>query len=97
MKKISLNLEDLGVQSFETTSSMATERGTVQGHADTVEQADSCAATWCGGSQCDTNACASVNVLYCPSAQYTDCNCNWDGSGRPTDIMDPWWNASNCS
>ena len=94
MKKFSLNLDDLGVQSFETTSSMDTERGTVQGHEESG--AESCAATWCGGA-CDTNACPSVNVLYCPSAQYTDCVCNWDGSGRPTDIMDPWWNASNCS
>jgi len=95
MKKFSLNVEDLGVQSFETTSSTATERGTVQGHADSG--ADSCAVTWCGDWQCETGNCPSVNVLNCPSAQYTDCNCGGGGGGRPSDIMDAWWNVSNCS
>lgn len=96
MKKFSLNLDDLGVQSFETTSSMATERGTVQGHADT--EADSCAVTQCGDWQCETNHCPSVNVLNCPSALYTDCNCgSWGGGGRATDVDEYGYISPNCS
>ncbi len=96
MKKMSLNLDDLGVQSFETTSSMATERGTVQGREDSG--ADSCAATWCGDWACDTNHCPWVNVLNCPSALYTDCNCgSYGGGGRATDVDEYGYISPNCS
>ena len=103
MKKISLNFEDLGVQSFETTpSSLAGQRGTVHGRAETWEQANSCHATFCacgggttGDFQCDTDACPSVNVINCVSALMTDC-CN-GGGGRATDYDDYGWIKGNCT
>lgn len=103
MNKISLKLEDLGVQSFETTpSSLAAQRGTVHGHAETWEQAASCAATFCncgGGTtgtfECDSDACPSVNVMNCISALMTDC-CNGSNS-RATDYDDYGWIKANCT
>ncbi len=54
MKKIKLNLDDLQVQSFDTTPvGGAAARGTVHGHGDT-NQVGSCT---CGGDTCAGGAC----------------------------------------
>lgn len=56
MKK--LKLEDLAVTSFETTSAVAGERGTVQGHAPPASR------------QCPIQ---TYNVDLCGDTQYFDC------------------------
>ena len=101
--KIHLNLEDLGVQSFDTTPESSAGRGTVFGRAGTWEPVDSCHATYCGDCEAtnpdvdcggDNSAqCDSVNIANCASAYYTDC-CGGSGD-RPTD---EWgWEVGNCT
>lgn len=61
MKKISLNLESLRVESFETTSRAADERGTVRGNAlsETTCQQVICDCQT-NGYECDTNDCETA-------------------------------------
>ena len=105
MKKISLNVEDLGVQSFETTPrALDAQRGTVRGRAATWEIAESCHATYCGDCEAtnpdvdcgsdQSGNCDSVNIANCASAFYTDC-CGGSGGDRTTDEWG-WW-VGNCT
>ncbi|HEX8391214.1 MAG TPA: hypothetical protein VF665_02560 [Longimicrobium sp.] len=64
MKKLSLNLDGLAVQSFTTQSTLRT-RGTVQGHeaeTDLVSCGGTCDATACYGScyGCSGGSCGCV-------------------------------------
>jgi hypothetical protein len=70
MRKISLNVSSLQVESFETADDKAKERGTVQGHASWY----TCPLTMCGAD------CLSGPNPCQPSAAWTDgmvaCLCN---------------------
>lgn len=101
--KIRLSLEDLGVQSFDTTAQVSSgSRGTIHGNAATFEPgADSCHATYCGDCvdtydacpEGETTYCDSVNIANCQSAFYTDC-CG--GGGERETTPEGWWNG-NCT
>lgn len=102
MKKIGLNIEHLGVQSFDTMpASLDARLGTVHGREATEQHAASCHASFCdcpGGTtggyyECDSDNCPSVNVAHCMSAHVSEC-C---GGGRPTDLDEYGWPQGNCS
>ena len=87
MKKLVLNVDELSVQSFDTSAARKGS-GTVFGnytdyYEATCGVADSCHATYCGDCNAtDPNVdcgdggsgdCPSVNIANCASAYYTDC------------------------
>lgn len=91
MNKLHLNLEDLDVQTFHVMPAHSPRPGTVFG-AETWNVGVSCVLTQCGSCE-PTNPdvdcggdnsydCPSVQVAYCPSADYT-CGCG-GGGGRET-------------
>jgi hypothetical protein len=67
MKKLSLDLDRLAVESFDTAAGVKTERGTVQGHLATdwhcTNLSGCCFTDWescyggCSDSGCDKNMC----------------------------------------
>lgn len=96
MKKLKLNLDDLRVESFET-SPAAPKDGTVHGYAETYEYTIcglTCDATCAGQSTCDLG-CGGQSTTLCGgggtedftcndySCQYTSpgCSCNTEGPG----------------
>jgi len=82
MKKLSLDLDQLAVESFDTTAEAARSRGTVRGHVLTdttcgqficdcpTGSGESCQADLCGSDVCESADCGSIN---CPTAWHT-CN-----------------------
>lgn len=83
MKKLSLDLDDLSVESFDTSVSDADLRGTVQGHA--TWQYNGCtAAQPCNPSSspdytedhtCDDVSCAYSCGISCGGTCYDSCHC----------------------
>ncbi len=68
MKKLKLNLEDLKVESFET-SSKSINKGTVHGNGDTVVDRTCEEYHTCGGQ----NSCDPTNCPGCHVTNYTQC------------------------
>ena len=65
MKKISLHLDSLLVESFETTPADTAERGTVRGHAtDTSCYERHCTCDETAGVECETDGCGT-NLATC--------------------------------
>lgn len=54
MKKLTLALDNLTVDSFSTTAVNAAPRGTVQGHDDTIESEWCTTPKTCSQPPCDT-------------------------------------------
>lgn len=80
MRKLKLNLEDLKVESFETTTESSDARGTVFGYSTTGNQIDcGCDTT---PDTCDLNFCGggggggdSTNESTCATGSQIICEC----------------------
>ncbi|HVX41149.1 MAG TPA: hypothetical protein VHB25_16400 [Gemmatimonadaceae bacterium] len=91
MKKIRLNLDDLQVDSFETTEPDSTRPGTVFGMASdpTVCGWGTCGNTDCNVLTCNptsaNDTCVSTQDFQCgtgDNTQYTDGSCSCTGDGQ---------------
>ena len=80
MRKLKLQIDELRVDSFDTDDRGAARRGTVAGQllAYSLDQSgceiySGCCTHSCNGT-CAGATCGSTCI--CPSAHYTECNCN---------------------
>jgi hypothetical protein len=84
MKKLTLSLEHLTVESFDTAPTGVDARGTVQAHGDTIAPAgDTMAAdAFTGTNSCEGPSCDHVvDTCFspCPMSWITNCHrCAWD-------------------
>jgi hypothetical protein len=76
MKKLKLNLDDVAVDSFETTSTDSPGRGTVRAHSHWTCQETGCLNTY----GCDTAYCNQSDQIACPTATcHEGCTANCPG------------------
>ena len=84
MKKLSLNLETLSVESFETAPDALDQRGTVHGHGPTWPYNGCTAAQPCNPASspdytedytCDDYSCWNSCQQSCNGTCYDSCNC----------------------
>ena len=79
MKKVTLSLDALQVESFETTAARRAARGTVRGHADTVaaiagEEREEGPAPASNDISCET--CQTCDDSQCDSCWFNTCTCH---------------------
>ena len=68
MKKISLQLDSLLVESFETTSGLAGSRGTVRGHVSETTCHQRLCDCETNGMECETDGCNDTLAATCPAS-----------------------------
>lgn len=86
MKKLALNLDELHVESFDTSSGEPDGRGTIQGRAaDTENTPDTCDVTCPNNNTCDIT-CPNTCLNTCQDSCYGTCGaaCTWGYTCPPT-------------
>ncbi|HSU14856.1 hypothetical protein [Longimicrobium sp.] len=73
MKKLSLQLDQLGVESFPTSAADGDARGTVDAAEKTLNTAEcgSCGGETCGGVSCFTSCIPGSPLCTCPVGEDT--------------------------